>query len=82
MPAPPAASHASRRFRERLRFASRHALEDAAARLLEDPRIESCSIDVPNLVVEIARAGPVVARQQAAADRRRPLDRTLGRRRP
>jgi len=82
MPPPSAAPPTSRGSRERLRFASRHALQDAAARLLEDPRIETCSIDVPNLVVEIARAGRVVARQRAVADWRRRLDGVLRRGRP
>jgi len=82
MPAPPADARASGTSRERLRFASRHALQDAAARLLEDPRVESCSIDVPNLVVEIARAGRGVARPQAVADGRRRRHGALRPRRP
>jgi len=56
MPRPASPPAPSKSPRERLRFPSRHALQDAAARLLEDPGIESCTIDVPNLFVEIARS--------------------------
>jgi len=61
MPRPPASPAPPRSLRERLRFPSRDALQDAAARLLEDPGVESCTIDVPNLRLEIARSGPTRA---------------------
>jgi hypothetical protein len=63
--------------RQRLRLASRSALESAASRALQDPAVESCTIDVPNLVVEVALASHVVGRQQAVADWRRRFDSAL-----
>jgi len=61
----------SRLTRERLSFHDRHALERAAGRLLADPVVESCSIDMPNLLVEVGLAAHVVRRQQDVSDWRR-----------
>jgi len=57
--------------RQRIAFRSRRALHEAAARLLDDPLVESCALDVPNLLVEVGLAAYAVRRQQAAADWRR-----------
>ena len=57
--------------RERLTFPDRNALERAAGRLLADPVVESCSIDLPNLLVEVGLAAHMVQRQQQVSDWRR-----------
>jgi hypothetical protein len=62
-----------------MRLVSRVALETAASRALQDPSVESCTIDVPNLVVEVALASHVVGRQQAVADWRQRFDSALRR---
>ncbi len=60
--------HADGPGRLRIAFEYRAALFEAAGRLLEDPLVESCSIDVPNLVVEVGLTSRVVQQQQQAAD--------------
>ena len=57
--------------RERLSFPDRSALERAAGQLLDDPVVESCSIDMPNLLVEVGLAAHAVRRQQDVSDWRR-----------
>jgi len=64
-PRPPGAA------RQRIAFRNRSALHAAASRLFDDPLVESCAVDVPNLLVEVGLAAHVVARQQAVADWRR-----------
>lgn len=62
--------------RQRLCFDDRAALQRAAGRVLDDPGVESCTIDLPNLVLEVGLANHVVQKQQALADWRRRMERS------
>jgi hypothetical protein len=64
--------------RHRIAFRDRRSLHAAAARLLDDPLVESCSFDVDELVVEVALAACAVEREQLAADWRRRVARATG----
>jgi hypothetical protein len=64
--------------RHRIAFRDRGALHAAAARLLNDPLVESCSFDIEGLVVEVALSACAVEREQLAADWRRKVARAAG----
>jgi hypothetical protein len=57
--------------RQRLDFPDRSSLEHAAGRLLDDPLVESCSVNVPQLLVEVGLAARAVRTQQDVSDWRR-----------
>lgn len=63
--------------RQRLDFPDRRSLEHAAGRLLDDPLVDHCCVNVPLLLVEVGLAAHAVRTQQAVSDWRR---RYLGRR--
>lgn len=50
--------------RQRLDFTDRRSLERAAGRLFDDPLVESCSVNVPDLLVEVGLAAHAVRTQQ------------------
>jgi hypothetical protein len=65
--------------RQRLDFPDRGSLERAAGRLLDDPLVESCSVDVPQLLVEVGLVAHAVRSQQDVSDWRRRYVRARGR---
>jgi hypothetical protein len=65
--------------RQRLDFPDRGSLERATSRLLDDPLVESCSVNVPRLLVEVGLAEHAVRTQQDVSDWRRRYLRSRGR---
>lgn len=54
--------------RHRFHFASCQDLAETTGRLMGDPFVESCDVDVPNLVVEVGLTNTVVCRERDAGD--------------
>ncbi len=63
--------HTPRLRRQLLRYPDQASLARAAENLLDDPMVESCSVDVPQLLVEVGLAAHAVRRQQDVSDWRR-----------
>ncbi len=66
--------------RQRLDFPDRRSLEHATGRLLDDPVVENCSVNVPRLLVEVGLAAHAVRTQREVSDWCRRYQ-TIGRRR-